>query len=262
MKIATIRLPEEEYEKLREEAEDHDNSLSEYLQRIVLQRDSVALSKDDRTTAKLKRRRKQRKKAARAVLEYLRQEGEATPEDFRKDVEPNTPIDGASPADWWKRAAKPAIDRARDAGLVEFVEGYDVYWWIGDDAVDESASSRTDVKTPITDALAGTSVDVDAILGGEDDVLQARREALEAALHSIAVSGPTTREELRNRIYPYYSAGHDSKVEWCEESIAPALNALHHASDLLTREGDHWRLSDSADPTTLIRTAENTYQYS
>ena len=258
MKITTIRLPDEEYDALREEALARDEELGVYLRRLLLQRERPSQSSTDGSDAD--RRQEQRKRAARAVLEFLREQGEATPADIRAHVEPTAPIDGASADAWWDSAARPAIDRARDAGLVEFVEGYDVYWWVGDEPTADSTDDAP-AKTPITDALAGRSVDVDSILGGEGAPLQARREALEASLHSIAVAGPMGRTELRERIYPHYTAGHETATDWCTESIVPALDALQRSSDLLTREGDRWQLSDSADPRTLIRTAENTYRY-
>ena len=264
MKITTIRLPDEEYEALQDEARARDTPLSEYLQELLVHRDRSTRSSDTGPEQRVDRRREQRKAAARAVLEYLRDQGEATQDAIREHVEPTAPIDGVSPATWWERAARPALDRGRDAGLVEFVDGHDVYWWVGEEPIDETdaVDSAATIQTPITDALAGSSVDVDTILGGTEETLQERREALEAALHSIAVSGPTTREELCDRIYPYYSAGYDTATEWCDRSIAPALNALQHSSDLLAREGEQWHLSESADPTTLIRTAENTYRHS
>lgn len=55
-------------------------------------------------------------------------------------VEPDAPVDGQSPDTWWRKSARPALERARDAGLVTFTDGSKVWEWVGgrDDAQDNS----------------------------------------------------------------------------------------------------------------------------
>lgn len=77
-------------------------------------------------------KREQRRQAGRAVLEYLRDVGEARAGDFKDDVEPEVPVDGQSPDTWWKKSARPAMERAVQDGLVDYHDGTKVYTWIAD----------------------------------------------------------------------------------------------------------------------------------
>jgi len=75
-------------------------------------------------------KREQQRAAGRAALEYLRGRSVATAAEFREDVAPEHPVDGQSPDTWWKNTARPALNRARDAGVVEFKDGVKEWRWV------------------------------------------------------------------------------------------------------------------------------------
>jgi hypothetical protein len=87
-------------------------------------------------------RREQRREAGRAALRYLRRHEVRTAADFRRDVEPEAPVDGQSPDTWWRQSARPALKRAQEAGLVTFVDGRHEYRWVGDDIGRDTTGER------------------------------------------------------------------------------------------------------------------------
>lgn len=78
-------------------------------------------------------KRKQQRAAGQAALAYLRDQDVATAAEFRRDVEPEYPVDGQSTETWWKKTARPALNRGRDAGVVTFKDGVKEWRWTADE---------------------------------------------------------------------------------------------------------------------------------
>lgn len=74
-------------------------------------------------------KREQRHQAGLAALEYIRDVGAATAGDVKEAVEPDAPVDGQSADTWWRKSARPTLERARDAGLVTYTDGSKVWKW-------------------------------------------------------------------------------------------------------------------------------------
>jgi len=84
-------------------------------------------------------KREQQQAAGRATLEFLRERGSATATEFREHVEPEHSVPGQSPGTWWKKTAREALQRAREADLVTFKDGVKEWRWRGDSAGEESS---------------------------------------------------------------------------------------------------------------------------
>jgi len=98
------------------------------------------------------RKREQRRRAGIAALEYIRDVGAAKANDVKRDVEPDAPVDGQSPDTWWRKSARPALERARDAGLVTFTDGSKVWEWIGESDDVQGAGEQGD-DTPTSSGV-------------------------------------------------------------------------------------------------------------
>ena len=77
-------------------------------------------------------KRKEQRRAGRAVIEYLQEQKVASAVEFREDIETDHPVTGQSPPTWWKKTGREALNRAQDAGLVEFVDGRKEWKWRGE----------------------------------------------------------------------------------------------------------------------------------
>lgn len=76
-------------------------------------------------------KREQQRAAGRGALEYVRAVAAPTAAEFRGHVEPQYPVDGQSAETWWRKTARPALERARDEGLVTFNDGVKEWRWVG-----------------------------------------------------------------------------------------------------------------------------------
>lgn len=79
--------------------------------------------------------RAERRALGRKVLEWLRdQDDHASRADFERALYPDLAVDpDEQTADaWWRRLARPALQAAREAGLVEYREGHHDYRWVKD----------------------------------------------------------------------------------------------------------------------------------
>lgn len=76
-------------------------------------------------------KREARRKAGAEAIEYLRKVGEAKAGDFKQNVEPKAPVEGQSTDTWWKKTGRPAINRAKEAGYVDYHNGTKIYTWTG-----------------------------------------------------------------------------------------------------------------------------------
>lgn len=79
--------------------------------------------------------RAERRALGRDVLEWLRErDGHVSRSDITDALYPNLAVDPdeQSADTWWRKIARPALQAARDAGLVEYREGYHDYRWIGE----------------------------------------------------------------------------------------------------------------------------------
>lgn len=97
-------------------------------------------------------KREQRRQAGLAALEYIRDVGAATAGDVKDAAEPDAPVDGQSPDTWWRKSARPALERARDAGLVTFTDGSKVWEWIGESDDVQGAGEQGD-DTPTSSGV-------------------------------------------------------------------------------------------------------------
>lgn len=75
-------------------------------------------------------RRKQRRHAGQAALEFLRERGVAQAQEFRAELEAEHPVDGQSAQTWWTQTARQCLNQAEDAGLV--VQDGNEWRWVGD----------------------------------------------------------------------------------------------------------------------------------
>lgn len=77
--------------------------------------------------------REQRRKAGRAALEWLRDyDGRASGGDFKNALYKQHAPDDQGEDTFWRKTARPAVQRAVDADLVEYREGHHDYRWVGD----------------------------------------------------------------------------------------------------------------------------------
>lgn len=74
----------------------------------------------------------QMRAAARAALDVLRENGWMAGSDFRAELLPEFDVDGQSEDTWWRKSVRPILQRAVDADLVEYRDGYHDYGWQGD----------------------------------------------------------------------------------------------------------------------------------
>lgn len=82
--------------------------------------------------APTKEKREQKRRAARAAIEYLAQQGEAQAKHIKSDVEPEQPIEGQSADTWWDESVREGFYYVRDnTGLIE-LNGR-TWYWLGDD---------------------------------------------------------------------------------------------------------------------------------
>jgi hypothetical protein len=81
----------------------------------------------------------------RAALEWLRERDDhASGSDFKRALYPDHAPEDQGEDTFWKKTARPAVQRAVDAGLVEYREGHHDYRWVGDDDTDSDTSSVYD----------------------------------------------------------------------------------------------------------------------
>jgi len=79
-------------------------------------------------------KREQRRAAGLATLRWLRGRGETGGKrsEVVDGVEPEQPVDGQGKDTWWRKSARPALQKARDAGFVEFEDGTKIWRWAGE----------------------------------------------------------------------------------------------------------------------------------
>lgn len=77
--------------------------------------------------------RQRRREIGRTVLETLRGNGPMSASDFKRELLPAELVDDEKPDSWWDRVALPALNEAKDAGVVEYQHGKHVYEWRGDE---------------------------------------------------------------------------------------------------------------------------------
>jgi DNA-binding transcriptional ArsR family regulator len=77
-------------------------------------------------------RREQRRAAGRAALEFLRDRDVAQAEEFKRDLEPEHPVDNQSPDTWWTETARVCLKRAAEASLVRLDRDNNDWYWVGD----------------------------------------------------------------------------------------------------------------------------------
>lgn len=76
-------------------------------------------------------KRARQREVGRAVIEWLRDQEVASASDFKAELEPEYPVRGQAPQTWWKKTGRAALKRAKDAGLVTFVDGRKEWRWTG-----------------------------------------------------------------------------------------------------------------------------------
>lgn len=94
--------------------------------------DSISAALEGWRPGRSREEREPRRAAGRAAVEYLRTQTVATAADFQEEVEPKYSVEGQNPETWWKNTARPAIKKARAAGLAEFVDGAKEWRWNGE----------------------------------------------------------------------------------------------------------------------------------
>ncbi len=74
-----------------------------------------------------------RREVGTAALDWLRDRGQpASASDFKDALLDDYPVEGQSPDTWYRKSVKPALDLAKDAGGVEYRDGYHDYEWVGE----------------------------------------------------------------------------------------------------------------------------------
>jgi signal recognition particle subunit SEC65 len=86
-------------------------------------------------------RREQRRAAGRAALEFLRDREVAQAEEFKRELEPEHPVDNQSPDTWWTKTARVCLKRAAEAGLVRLDQDNNDWHW-GDDRDQEDSDEE------------------------------------------------------------------------------------------------------------------------
>lgn len=83
--------------------------------------------------------RKKRRAIGRRVLEWLQTDGgPASAGNFKAALYEETHLEGQGKDAWWRKTARPAVQRAVDAGLAKYREGHHDYQWIGAEGVNSS----------------------------------------------------------------------------------------------------------------------------
>jgi len=77
--------------------------------------------------------REPRRAAGRAALEELRNGGQMTRTDFEDALLPKFDVHGQNEKTWWKNSVRPALNRGREADVVEWHHGPPHrYEWVGE----------------------------------------------------------------------------------------------------------------------------------
>lgn len=73
-----------------------------------------------------------RRRVGKAVLRWLYDRDEpATATEFKDELLPEHGVEGQNADTWWKKTARPALQKARDEGAVEYIDGRHEYRWVG-----------------------------------------------------------------------------------------------------------------------------------
>ncbi|GAB6879180.1 hypothetical protein JCM17823_14540 [Halorubrum gandharaense] len=230
MQPLSLRLEEDFAEELRQEAEDCGMPLSVYLRQILRDRDPDTLNP-----------------AVEDALGELRERIDAVEERLDEVDGPGAESDGVETS-----VSEP------DA------EGDDVE---DDEAPRETPEVPVDEEAPATggqsggtpsvpseplaETLTGESVDLNDVLPGGGERLEAQRDALEATLSVLVASGTADAEALRERVFPDHPAGYRSAERWWIDSIRPALTEIASSTDALDapdETGGRW----SVHPTVTL----------
>lgn len=76
-------------------------------------------------------RREARREAGRAALQWLREQDEyQSAKNFKKALHPEHSTNGESADTWWRKNARPAVQAAVDADLVDYRPGHHDYRWV------------------------------------------------------------------------------------------------------------------------------------
>lgn len=74
----------------------------------------------------------QRRESASAMLQWLRDDGgRHSAKEIREALLPEHGVEGQSERTWWRKTGRPALQQARDAGVVEYREDFSDYSWSG-----------------------------------------------------------------------------------------------------------------------------------
>ena len=79
--------------------------------------------------------REERRAAGTAVLRWLRDRGQpAQAAEFKDELYDEHGIEGQSPDTWWRKVGRAELEHAQEEGLVQFVDGYKEWEWVGPDS--------------------------------------------------------------------------------------------------------------------------------
>lgn len=143
MRFTTVRVSEPVADELAER-KGRGDSYDDVLRRLLgMDTDDSEEPADDPLAAALescspgrdREERAERRALGREVLEWLRERDDhVSRSDFEEALYPDLAVDpDAQSADaWWRRLARPALQAAADAGLVEYREGHHDYRWVGE----------------------------------------------------------------------------------------------------------------------------------
>lgn len=74
--------------------------------------------------------REARRESGRAAIEWLHEIGTASAGEFKREAYPEIGLETQSADTWWRKTARPALQKAQDAGLVKYERNVG-YEWVG-----------------------------------------------------------------------------------------------------------------------------------